>query len=372
MSSRLRVGIVLGQLDLGGSEGQAVALAASLAARGHDVRLFSFLGGARRPQLDALSLSCTVPRLPWLGGGTLGVSAWLRRFRPQVVYTFTFRAHLWGRLAARTLGTPVIVTGYRQQRYYWFDRFTLGWSHAVVCNSRVVADMVQARYRFPEGRLHVIPNGLAASCFEVPDGAAARTSLGLDADAPVIVQVARLHRNKDHETALRSLDLVRRARPEVVLLLVGDGPRRAELERRIAELQLGRQVRLLGARPEVAPILAAAQVAWLTSRMEGAPNALLESMAAGLPVVATCTGGVPELVRPGVEGFLVAPGDHQAIAERTLELLASPAKRRAFGAAGRLRAQQFGMAAMVERTEALLLRLTAEQPPAWSAPARAS
>ena len=62
----------------------------------------------------------------------------------------------------------------------------------------------------------------------------------------------------------------------------------------------------------------------------------------------------------------------QAIAERTLELLASPAKRRAFGAAGRLRAQQFGMAAMVERTEALLLRLTAEQPPAWSAPARAS
>ncbi len=356
MTSRRRLAIVLGQLDLGGSEGQALALAEALSARGHDVRVFSFRSGPRRAA--ALSLPCTVPAVPWLGGGVTAFAAWLRRFRPHAVYTFTFRANLWGRMVARAAGVPVVVTAYRQERYFWFDRLTLGWSDAVVCNCRRVADMVQERYRLPDGRVHVIPNGVDMARWE-GDAEDARRALGFDAAAPVVVQVARLHPGKDHDTALRALEGVRRGLPGVRLLLVGDGPRRRALARRIDDMGLAAHVRMLGGVADVAPLLAAARVVWLTSRTEGLPNALLEAMASGRPVVATRTGGVPEVLRDTVEGFLVERGDDAAIAAHTARLLAEPDLAQALGEAGRRRARDFGMTAMFDRSEALLERLVA-------------
>ncbi len=358
----LRLGIVLGQLDLGGAEGQALNLAAGLRRRGHDARAFSFLGGRRHPQAAALQVPCRVPSSP--RGGLLALLDWLRHFRPDVVYTFTFGGNLWGRLMARVVGVPVIVAGYRQRRYYWFDGLTLGWARAVVCNCQAVADMAGERYGFIADRLRVIPNGVDLDNVPTPtdDGSA---DSGIDQQRPSIVLSARLHPNKDHETALRALNLVRRERPDVQLILLGEGPRLSELERLLARRGLESHVRLLGGRLAVAPALSAARLGWLSSRVEGSPNSVLEYMASGLPVVATRVGGVAELVRHGEDGFLCERGDFRSMARHTLAILSDPALREALGRSGRLRAaESFGMDRMVERTERLLLHLVAAAEPA--------
>ncbi len=352
----LRLALVLGQLDRGGSEGQAVALARGLALRGHEVRLFSFRGGPRRAEID---LPCCVPSYPFAGRGLAACLSWLRDFRPQVAYTFGARAHSWGRLAARLAAVPSLLVGYRQQRDYWLDRATLRWNAAVVCNAQAVAERVARRYGLPPGKLHVIPNGVDAERFAEPDlgGLAA---LGLH--RPFIVQTARLHPNKDHATALRAFQQLRLAQQDVQLVLVGDGPRRAALERQALAMGVGPHVRFLGTRAEVAPILAGAAVGWLSSRIEGAPNAVLEYLAAGLPVVATRAGGTAELLRDGEDGFLCAVGDAGAMAQRTRELLADEGLRARLGAEGRRRAAlEFPLRAMIDRTEALLRQVVAER-----------
>jgi glycosyltransferase involved in cell wall biosynthesis len=350
----LRLALILGQLDRGGSEGQAAELAAGLARRGHYVRVFSFRGGPRRSQID---VPCRVPAFPFAGLGLVACSAWLGGFRPQVAYTFGARGHLWGRLAARRSDVPRILVGYRQLRDYWFDRFTLRWNAAVVCNARAVADRVARRRSLPVERLRVIPNGVDVDRFANAP-AADLDRLGLR--WPFIVQTARLHANKDHETALRALELVRRVRPEIQLALLGDGPRRSELERLARARGLGRHVRFLGSQADVAPILAGAAMGWLSSRIEGAPNAVLEYMACGLPVVATRAGGTAELLREGEDGFLCEVGDAGAMARQTLLLIEDEALRARLGASGRRRAAlEFSLQAMIERTEALLHEVVA-------------
>jgi glycosyltransferase involved in cell wall biosynthesis len=349
----LRLAIILGQLDRGGSEGQALQLASGLAHRGHDVRVFSLRGGPRRREIDVPS---QVAPFPFGGVALAACVSWLRGLRPQLAYTFGARAHLWGRLAARLCGVPRIVAGYRQQRHYWFDPLTLGWNAAIVCNARAVAELVARRHPACAGRLRVIPNGVDADRF----AKAKASDLGrLGLRRPFVVQTARLHRNKDHATAFRALDLVRRARPELRLALLGDGPRRSELERLSRTMGLAEQVRFLGEQ-DVAPILAGAAVGWLSSRIEGSPNAVLEYMASGLPVVTTRAGGAAELVREGAEGFLCEPGDAEGIARQTLLLLSDEGLRAALGAAGRGRAAlDFSLTAMVERSEALLREVVA-------------
>lgn len=351
----LRLCLILGQLDRGGSEGQALALASGLAGRGHDVRLFSFRDGARRGETPT---PCRVPAFPFAGLGLAACARWLRGSRPEAVYTFGARGHSWGRLAARIAGVRHLLVGYRQQRDYWLDPLTLGWNDAIVCNARAVAAHVARRYPRLTERVRVIPNGVDAERFSRTE-AVNLAALGLR--RPFIAQTARLHANKDHETALRALDIVRRAHASIQLALVGDGPLCQALQRRARSLGLGERVRFLGSRPDVAPILAAAAVGWLSSRREGSPNAVLEYMAAGLPVVATRAGGTEESLREGRDGFLCAIGDAEAMAERTLRLLEDEGLRARFGAAGRQRAAgELSLATMVERTEALLREVVAE------------
>src|SRR5205814_5050287 len=112
--------------------------------------------------------------------------------------------------------------------------------------------------------------------------------------------------------------------PRAHFALVGDGPERAALQRRMAELDLGGHVTLLGTRYDVPAILARAHAACLPSLAEGLPNAVMEAMAAGLPVVATSVGGAPELVIPGETGLLAPPGAAAELAEALLEVLADP------------------------------------------------
>lgn len=199
---------------------------------------------------------------------------------------------------------------------------------------------------------HVREDGLsAAKVHVVHDGVdLARYPPASGSPRPTVAVVANLHASKGHLDLLEAAVKLRASMPDLQILCAGDGPLRALLEQQIALSGLSGCVSLLGHVEDVPALLARAHVACLPSHDEGQPSAVLEAMAAALPVVATNVGGTPELVRAGETGLLVPARDPAALAERLLALLSDPLRARALGAAGRaLVEREFSLAALAQR-----------------------
>jgi glycosyltransferase involved in cell wall biosynthesis len=212
---------------------------------------------------------------------------------------------------------------------------------------------------FAPGRIEVIPNGIEVGRYgPAVDRAALRQRLGLDPARRYVVNVARFHPVKDQAMLLRAFAAVTAARPDVDLLLVGDGGLRGNLERQVHELGVADRVRFLGVRFDVPDLLRAADVFALTSVSEAASLTLLEAMASGLPVVVTDVGGNPEIVRQGIDGLLVPRGDDRAAAAAFLRLLDDPTAAARMGAAGRARVHEcYRLEQTIEAYLGLYLRL---------------
>jgi glycosyltransferase involved in cell wall biosynthesis len=193
---------------------------------------------------------------------------------------------------------------------------------------------------FAGGRIEVIENGIDLERYgQVGDRTTLRRELGLDPRRRYIVTIARFHPVKDHATLLRGFAATIAGRPDVDLLLAGDGPLRPDLERLVAELGISDRVRFLGIRSDVPALLAACDVFALTSVSEAASLTLLEAMASRLPVVITDVGGNPEIVRHDIEGLLVPRGDAHATGVALGQLLDNPARATEMGSAGRARVE---------------------------------
>ena len=211
---------------------------------------------------------------------------------------------------------------------FWAQRCVFQLCDRVVCNSRTGADYLRERGGIPESKLAVIPNGLPDTAFEAARSAFPKVSGVLRAG-----MVARMnHPAKNHTAFLQMAAKVAKTHPQVEFVLVGDGPLRSSLETEGAALGLGNKVVFLGERHDIPAILASLDVAVLTSKSESLSNAIMEAMAAGLPVVAARVGGNPELVKDGETGFLVPSGDDDAFASALRKLLDSADLRAAFGA----------------------------------------
>ena len=213
---------------------------------------------------------------------------------------------------------------------------------------------------FPGRRIEVIENGIDPEAYvgnEPRDRV--RERLGLRADRRYIATVARFHPVKDHPTLLRAFAEVASVRPDVDLLLAGDGPCRSDLERLATNLGIADRVRFLGIRRDVPDLLTVADLFALTSVSEAASLTLLEAMAAGRPVVVTDVGGNPELVRDNIDGALFPRGDHAAGATAVLRMLDDPAFAAACGRSARERVlEYFSLTRTVNRYHALYRRLT--------------
>jgi glycosyltransferase involved in cell wall biosynthesis len=189
------------------------------------------------------------------------------------------------------------------------------------------------------------------------DRAAARAELGLAPDAPVVGTVAGFRPEKAHRDLLDAAALVRERVPEARFVLVGDGPLEDALRAQARRLGIEDTVAFAGYRPDARRLAGAFDVFTLSSLQEGLPIALLEAMACGVPVVATAVGGVPEAVRDGREGLLVAPGRPPALADALVTLLEDPARRAALGAAAQARTRDFDLVAAVRRMESVYAEL---------------
>jgi glycosyltransferase involved in cell wall biosynthesis len=199
---------------------------------------------------------------------------------------------------------------------------------------------------WPLERMEVVRNAVDAERFDVPADPALRAALGAEPGRPLVLVPARLDAQKGHRHLLHALAHV----PEPVVVLAGDGPERPALERLAAELGVAGRVRFLGTRSDVPSLLAAADLFVLPSLYEGLPVAVLEAMAAGVPVLATAIGSTAEAVHDGRTGLLVPPGDAGALAAGLRRLLGDRELAARLGGAGRERARtEFSAAAMVAR-----------------------
>jgi len=281
--------------------------------------------------------------------GLLELVALMRRERPDILHANSSKAGVLGRVAAALAGVPVRIftvhgwafkahAGIRSALFRWADRLMAPLTTVTICVAEGERTAGLAARTCRAERTVVIPNAV--------DAAAAPQSRHAGVP-PRVVAIGRLAAPKDALTLVRALAAVG-ARPYSALV-VGDGPDRRAVEAEIRSLGLEGAVRLAGERRDVPRLLANADVFVLSSRSEGAPLSVLEAMAAGVPVVASAVGGVPELVADGVTGLLVSPGDPRALAAALDRLLADPALRRRLGAAARERVRtRFDLAAMRE------------------------
>jgi len=181
---------------------------------------------------------------------------------------------------------------------------------------------------------------------------------GFYADDLLFVCVARFYPQKNHRDLLQAFAAGSALRPNCRLLLAGDGYLREELEQLARDLGISARVHFLGRRKDVPELLGACDVFVLASLWEGNPLSVMEAMAAGLPVVVTAAGGVPELASSGTHGFVVPPGDVPALSEAMMRMANHPAARQEMGAAAAARARtKFDDRRMVEAYESLYDRL---------------
>jgi glycosyltransferase involved in cell wall biosynthesis len=192
------------------------------------------------------------------------------------------------------------------------------------------------REGFPADRVAVIANGVDTQKYvPMSDATEVRSELGIAHDAPVVGIVAALRPEKNHELFLEMANRVVRQLPAARFLIVGDGPRHADLEHCCRELSLEQNVLFVGSRSDVPRLLAAMDVFALTSHNEANPISILEAMSVGLPVVSTNVGSIHEAVTDGETGHLVPAGSAEQLAGRVLDLLTDSPKRSAMGAAAR-------------------------------------
>lgn len=207
--------------------------------------------------------------------------------------------------------------------------------------------------------IEVIENGIEWERYQThSDKTTLRAKLGLDANRKYVACVARFHPIKDHTSLLQGFAQLAKQQTNVDLLLIGDGPRREELQTLVQELGVQHRVQFLGVRSDVADLLQAADVFTLTSLCEAASLTLLEAMAAGLPVVVTDVGGNPEIVRQEKEGLLVPRQDAAAIGNALSQILSDTALANSMGQAGKQRVKEtYTLARTIERYHQLYQRL---------------
>lgn len=205
----------------------------------------------------------------------------------------------------------------------------------------------------PESRVEVIYNGIDLDRTPARDSAAqafVRSEFGFSTSDFVVIQIARLHELKDHETALRTMALVCREVPHARFLIVGDGECRPHIEKLIEELQLEHHVVLAGSRNDVPELLNAADMFLMTSISEGIPLTLIEAMAAGIPIVSTNVGGIPEMIEHEVSGYLHAAKDVQGLANSCILLARDLEQRHRVAVNGQKTAiAQFSFRSMVDQ-----------------------
>jgi len=364
---------VLACHPFGGAESVVRILSTGLRERGHRLHVVALVDpeptphpfelAAREAGIEVISLRVP-PRAYW--HERRDVAVLMRRLGAQVVHTHGYRADVQAGAVARRLGLPSVSTvhgftggDWKNRLYERLQERALRRFDAVVAVSRPLVQRLRSR-GVPAERIICVPNAWRRSGDALPREEARRL-LGLADGEAVVGWVGRLSSEKGADLLLEAL--ARIAEASVIACVIGDGPEHATLVKRADTLGLGSRVRWVGVRPEAGALFRAFDAFALSSRTEGTPIVLFEAMDAGVPIVATRVGGVPDVVSER-EAWLVEPERPDALATALGALRADPdeAARRVRSARQRLE-EAFRIEPWLDAYEALYQRLATGQPP---------
>jgi glycosyltransferase involved in cell wall biosynthesis len=365
-SKPVKVLRVIARLNMGGPALHVAYLTAGLAERGYDTTLVAgtLARGEDSMAFVAEELGVDVVRIDELRRdiapvrdalAVMKLARLIRSQRPQILHTHTAKAGAVGRLAALLAGDarpPIVVhtfhghvlRGYfdpvRSAGFRLLERWLARTSTALVAVSPQVRDDLVALGVAPREKFAVIRLGVELDQ-RIDAGAngrvATRRLLGIAPERFAVGWIGRMTGVKRTDDVLLAFRRLRERGVDACLCMVGDGPDRDHVERRAHELGVMRHTFFLGYQESVAPFFSAFDAFVLPSVSEGTPVTAIEALGGGRPVVATRVGGVPDVVRDGVDGFLVEAGAIDDLAERLERLAADPELRARMGTAGRER-----------------------------------
>jgi glycosyltransferase involved in cell wall biosynthesis len=373
---------VIARLNVGGPALHVAYLSAGLTERGYDTTLVAGTIGRGEESMAyvAESAGARVITLPGLSReisplrdavAVVRLAALIRRLRPQILHTHTAKAGTVGRVAAFLAGNarpPIVVhtfhghvlRGYfsptKTSFFRVLERMLAKITTVLVAVSPEVRDDLVALGVAPAEKFTVIRLGIELEqrvrCEEPP--AEVRRQLGIPPERFVVGWLGRMTGVKQTSDLLTVLAALLERGVDAGLLIVGDGPDRVGFEQQAQSLGLVRHCLFLGYQEEVAPWYAAMDAVALPSGNEGTPVTVIEALAAGRPVAAYGVGGVPDVVRDGVDGFVVEAGDTAALADRLADLAADPELRARMGAAGRERVlERYGVGRLLDDVDRL-------------------
>jgi glycosyltransferase involved in cell wall biosynthesis len=362
MGRPTRVLFLIDELDIGGTEQQLLELVRRLDRRTYLPMVCCFRPGRVSAEIEAAGVAVFVltKRARVDVRLVLALARLMRRERIDLLQTYLFTANTWGRLAAILARVPIIVSSERNvdiwEEWYkraigtWLDR----WTRITIANSEAVK-----RYLVGKGlareKIQVVYNGVDPARFEAPiTPAVTKAELGIPPHHAVVGLLARLEPQKDPRTFLHAVAMVAETHPAVSFLVVGGGSLEPGLRDEADGLGIADRVIFTGPRRDVPRLLAACDVSVMSSLKEGMSNTIMESMAAGKPMVATRVGGNAELIQDGETGFLVRPRDAAGLASAIRRILDDPALAKAMGLQARVRiSHRFSVNVMVASAERL-------------------
>jgi glycosyltransferase involved in cell wall biosynthesis len=284
----------------------------------------------------------------------------LQEERVEILHCFFETSDLWASPIAKICGCPIIISSRRDMGILRRKKHTLAYPivnrlfDKVLSVSDQVRNFAIEQEKLPEAKIETLYNGIdIAEIRSLAQAYKARRSFAIPQDAPVVALVANVRRVKGIDVLVRAAAIVVAHLPEVRFVIAGKVLEEAtmkDLLRLISDLKLDKNFLFVGAIANPHPLLAESDVFVLPSRNEGFSNALIEAMAAGLPCIATRVGSNAEAMQDGVSGFLIDSEDHEALAERLLQVLRDPRAARRMGRYARATViERFSMNAMVDR-----------------------
>jgi len=368
---RLRLAYVIKEMVVGGSQTHLLQVLRLLDRERFEPMLFCLTGeGVLLDQVRALGVpvSTPAPGSTFKGSGLItrigALTKELRRQRPDIVHNYLLRANLVGSISARLAGVPVVLCSKRGCHFRkGFELVSAKIGNAlanrVMVNATAVREFVHDNEGCPLDKMTVIPSGVDTSRFQPLPAADYKARIGVPSDRTVVGVITRMRVRKGVDEFIRAIGKLRRTRPDVHGVIVGEVDLDSELEALMKSLKLEDHLSLLGRRSDMPEVLSAFDVFVLCSHDEGMSNAILEAMAMEKAVVATDVGGTREVVRHGQTGLLVPAKDPDALASAIEEVLARPNRMREMGQLGRrVVIDELSAESMVRQMQELYFELT--------------